>query len=374
MRRFRIDLSSASAALRTVSGLALTATSLAGAQQPNPAVHLDRGLVLTWASSLTGEPDYESRVEVLDSNATGVRLRNAWNRGSKQGSVRWRVADRDLSHEIRRTTRSFYASLVDSTHDLYLGSTFLMAPVGVLADLKATGYTDVVFFLPEFSRVPYTGTITRVGTEAFPVVFNDRRTSVRGVRATGILENPEAAIGAVNLTFVFLDDPKTPWMLEIELLRPGFRGNKRLARVSYRPNVEAELAARCRATVYDIHFAIGSAEIDPASSATIAAIAKAMTTHRDWKLEIAGHTDSIGSTAANLDLSRRRAEATRQALVTTHGVDAARLRAEGRGEEQPIEENGTLAGRARNRRVELLRECQRGPAASATADRRQLSR
>ena len=149
----------------------------------------------------------------------------------------------------------------------------------------------------------------------------------------------------------------------MELIRSdGFRGHKQLARISYRPNVEADLAARCRATVYDIHFATGSAEIDPASSETIAAIAKAMTTHCDWQLEIVGHTDSIGATPANLDLfSRRRAEATRSALITTHHVDAARLRAEGRGEDQPIEDNGTLAGRARNRRVELLRECRLGP-------------
>jgi OOP family OmpA-OmpF porin len=130
--------------------------------------------------------------------------------------------------------------------------------------------------------------------------------------------------------------------------------------VSYRPNVEADLATHCRATVYDIHFATGSADIDPASSETIAAIAKAMMTHRDWQLGIVGHTDSIGATAANLDLSRRRSEATRRVLVATHQVDAARLSADGRGEDQPIEDNGTLAGRARNRRVELLRECRLG--------------
>jgi outer membrane protein OmpA-like peptidoglycan-associated protein len=164
------------------------------------------------------------------------------------------------------------------------------------------------------------------------------------------------------MSFLFLDDSVAPWLIEVEVVRPdGFRGHKELARVSYRPNVEAELAARCRATVYDIHFATASAEIDPASSETFSAIAKALASHPEWQLQIVGHTDSIGTSESNLDLSRRRAEAAQRMLVTQYRVEARRLRAEGRGEEQFIESNATLAGRARNRRVELLRECRLGP-------------
>lgn len=344
----------------TIAALLTAPNAGADAQKPR-AVPLDRGLVLTWVSSLGKEPDWESRVEVVDSNMAAVTLRNSWNRGSKPGADKWRTAERDLMHIIRETTRSFYGSLIDPNHDSYLMATFLMAPVGVLTDLKTTARADVEFYVPELSRMPYTGTITRVGGEAFPVVFNDQRTTVNGVRAKGTLRNPGAQYSELRMSFLLLDDAVAPWLMEMELVRAdGFRGHKQLARVSYRPNVEADLASRCRATVYDIHFATGSAEIDPASSETIASIAKAITTHRDWRLEIVGHTDSIGGESANLDLSRRRAEATRLALITTHRVDAARLRAEGRGEGQPIEDNGTLAGRARNRRVELLRECGSG--------------
>ena len=82
-----------------------------------------------------------------------------------------------------------------------------------------------------------------------------------------------------------------------------------------------------------------------------------MSDHPDWSLTIVGHTDSIAGTDYNLDLSRRRADRTRTALVAEYRVAAGRLRAEGRGESQPVEDNGTMAGRARNRRVELLREC-----------------
>jgi outer membrane protein OmpA-like peptidoglycan-associated protein len=110
-------------------------------------------------------------------------------------------------------------------------------------------------------------------------------------------------------------------------------------------------------TTSDILFASGSAELDPASSPAIGAIAQALMRHPDWQLRIVGHTDSIGTAASNLDLSKRRAARVRQALVADFGIAAPRLTADGRGETQPLEDNGTAAGRARNRRVELARNC-----------------
>lgn len=70
------------------------------------------------------------------------------------------------------------------------------------------------------------------------------------------------------------------------------------------------------------------------------------------RVEVAGHTDSMGDDAYNLDLSRRRAEAVRLYLSQA-GVDAKRLSAEGYGEAQPVADNSTREGRSQNRRVEL---------------------
>lgn len=69
------------------------------------------------------------------------------------------------------------------------------------------------------------------------------------------------------------------------------------------------------------------------------------------------HTDSIGSAAANLELSRERGEAARAILIRDYRIAPARLVADGRGEREPLEDNRTPAGRARNRRVELKRKC-----------------
>jgi OOP family OmpA-OmpF porin len=73
-------------------------------------------------------------------------------------------------------------------------------------------------------------------------------------------------------------------------------------------------------------------------------------------LSVEGHTDNIGTDAANLDLSRRRADAVRQALTSRYRVDAAKLTAAGFGAARPKEPNDTAEGRARNRRVELVRQ------------------
>ncbi|MDQ1315720.1 MAG: Membrane protein [Pseudomonadota bacterium] len=73
----------------------------------------------------------------------------------------------------------------------------------------------------------------------------------------------------------------------------------------------------------------------------------------DVDIEVAGHTDSMGSDAYNMRLSRQRAEAVRNFLIS-RGVAANRLTAEGYGEAQPVADNATEEGRFKNRRVELV--------------------
>ena len=76
-----------------------------------------------------------------------------------------------------------------------------------------------------------------------------------------------------------------------------------------------------------------------------------------WRIAIEGHTDNVGTDAYNQDLSTRRAAAVKSALVTDFTVAASRLTTAGFGEGRPRETNETIAGRARNRRVELVRDC-----------------
>jgi outer membrane protein OmpA-like peptidoglycan-associated protein len=112
-----------------------------------------------------------------------------------------------------------------------------------------------------------------------------------------------------------------------------------------------------RTEVHGIHFAFGSAQLTAESDPTLGQIARLMADNPAWSITIEGHTDSIGTHASNLDLSKRRAAAVVDALVKRYHVSAARLSSEGFGDSRPIAPNSTIEGRARNRRVELARKC-----------------
>jgi OOP family OmpA-OmpF porin len=111
-----------------------------------------------------------------------------------------------------------------------------------------------------------------------------------------------------------------------------------------------------RAQVYGIYFDFGSDVLRPESQTVLDQIAQVMREHPDWKLGVEGHTDNIGGDAYNLDLSNRRATTVKQVLDTRYHVDPERLSPAGFGSTRPVDSNDTLEGRARNRRVELVRE------------------
>lgn len=119
--------------------------------------------------------------------------------------------------------------------------------------------------------------------------------------------------------------------------------------------IEAALAERGTLDIYSIYFAFNSDVLREESGPTLEDIAAVLRRNPGWKLRVNGHTDGIGTDAFNLDLSRRRAAAVKAALVTRHGIDGRRLDTSGAGESQPKDSNETLEGRARNRRVELMK-------------------
>ncbi len=101
-----------------------------------------------------------------------------------------------------------------------------------------------------------------------------------------------------------------------------------------------------------VNFATNSAKLTPESLAILDDAAATLIKHSDIKAEVAGHTDNRGVPAKNKSLSQQRADAVMQYLVSK-GVNAANLTAKGYGQERPVADNGTEAGRAQNRRVEL---------------------
>jgi outer membrane protein OmpA-like peptidoglycan-associated protein/predicted small secreted protein len=102
----------------------------------------------------------------------------------------------------------------------------------------------------------------------------------------------------------------------------------------------------------DVTFAVNSTDISPAMRDVLDRVAQSMIRYPNSLVDVMGHTDSTGSDTYNLDLSRRRAESVANFLVS-RGVARARLETIGYGEQYPIADNTTEAGRAQNRRVEI---------------------
>ena len=116
-----------------------------------------------------------------------------------------------------------------------------------------------------------------------------------------------------------------------------------------------EISKAGHVAVYGIHFDTGKATIQPDSEKSLAEIAKLLLQNTDLKLRVEGHTDNQGNAAANQALSEKRAQAV-VAWLIAHGTPSGRLTAAGRGQTQPVADNSSEDGRAKNRRVELVKQ------------------
>jgi OmpA-OmpF porin, OOP family len=117
-------------------------------------------------------------------------------------------------------------------------------------------------------------------------------------------------------------------------------------------SLAGQLAREGQANLHGIYFDTAKATLRPESEATLQQVLGVLTADPKLKLVVAGHTDSQGEDDYNRGLSEQRAAAVMQWL-TGKGIEATRLSAEGLGKSQPVADNGSEAGRALNRRVQL---------------------
>ena len=103
----------------------------------------------------------------------------------------------------------------------------------------------------------------------------------------------------------------------------------------------------------NVFFEFDRADIKPESEVELLEVVRLLRAHPKWKVEVQGHTDSVGTAMYNQQLSQRRAEAVRQFLIQ-RGIKAERIQARGYGSSRPIAPNTTEEGRALNRRTEIL--------------------
>src|SRR6185503_15104231 len=114
-----------------------------------------------------------------------------------------------------------------------------------------------------------------------------------------------------------------------------------------------DMLAEGKLVTYGIHFDTGSDVVLPESAPVLRQVAAYLESKPDVKLRITGHTDNVGKSPANLDLSKRRATSVASVLSAQFGVAAGRLLPDGKGDALPLSSNDKPEGRAMNRRVEF---------------------
>jgi outer membrane protein OmpA-like peptidoglycan-associated protein len=183
----------------------------------------------------------------------------------------------------------------------------------------------------------------------YPVIVNDRVADLPTLLAVGHSGTEDQAMVRV------LDSDEFPLVIDYHRPRWGFRVHYTKISFPTGGEMEERLATEKQVDLYGLYFDFGSDRLRAESDPVLKEIAGVLAKNAAWTLTINGHTDNIGGEALNLDLSRRRSQSVRRALSERHKVDPARLTTAGFGASQPKEDNSTIEGRAKNRRVELVR-------------------
>jgi outer membrane protein OmpA-like peptidoglycan-associated protein len=347
------------------------------AAEPAVLIPLVAGLRVTTAVHERGVGDYESSKTLLGrlpAPAAGWRIElQTTRRGPRPGSPPRTVqsqrqqADADLAQ-----AGTYRPRFEDDAEEEFPGTTALGLSARVLAALRAGRSAlrvveDPSAFMPgqadplglgalfAAGEVVLSGELLRaepVQPRVLPVCGQPMALPV--LRASGLMRTREGQ--AVPVQLDVLDDLRNPLALGWQI------GVHRLAvvRIDWpRPDdasrLATELARRHRVVLPGLNFDTGSAVLRPQSAAALDAIVQATRAlPAGAALRIEGHTDNLGEARANQALSLARAQAVRTALVQRESALGARLQTVGLGAGQPVDDNATLEGRARNRRVELV--------------------
>jgi len=361
--------------------LTVTAARPGSAQDTAPRIPLVTGLVL---GSVLHSPlgEREDLLEIRSADTSGVHY--AWHErtisadGDTTDGFRKRfVSASDLAGAPR------YDGMFSKDEQIRPGFTALSLSSAVYRQLRGPGNAPFsLMTIPQDARarkptgtmldalfssqqVRYKGNLTRVSPapEPFPLLVNGARAELPALHIKGTFAN---GLRRTEWDLWVLADSSHPLLLKsildgdvFQMVRadlPDSASHKGGGTMDGRL-LGDELKQRCRIELPGVYFAFGTAAIDPISDRALAELAKGLAGHPDWKIKVEGHTDSVGTEAANLALSQRRAEAVRARLAERHGVDTRSWGAAGYGAGRPRESNATIEGRARNRRVELVRDC-----------------
>ena len=328
---------------------------------------------MTFALSIS-EPlvgDYDVLVSITSVSENGVTMNvSAQLPGNSQGTTSPATAAVLKAHELHTDAQqdlmhgtNILPFFSDTFPEVVPGSTTFHLSQDAFRAMKSGSGVDLTFarkataaslraapgaFWSTLDKYSCHGARTEATDAAFPLLLNGQRVTLPAIHMSCPHDGGSGAE-------YFLDDDKMALFLAAS--------NGQLTQINYpQPksggsgqSIEQALKKEGRVDVYGIYFDFGSDKLRPESAPVLEEIASTLKNNPTWKLQVNGHTDNIGGDAFNLDLSNRRAAAVKQALIAQYQIDPARLDPKGFGATQPKESNDTLQGRARNRRVELIR-------------------
>ena len=341
----------------------LASASTMKAQASSAVVPLTPGLVVV--SAVLGDAhrgDYEQFVSLTRNSEQGMGLMT-YAQVRDGAATRTVSATRSVSRADLQHGTVQILGFVDTDASEFPGTTSLGPSLDVLQALRTTG--RAAYGVKNYAnRQTSSGTITRVepGTVPFSVLVNGKRTTVPAIHAAGLLRYSD---GARPWDLYVLDDPLNPLLLRVTYGAIGgglpvrSEWTRQVVRIDLpaAQPVEEALRSECRVEATGVYFEFNSASLTPQSDPAIKSIADLMRRRADWRIAIEGHTDDVGGDRDNAELSERRAAAVRDAVVRQIPTAASRLTTSGFGKSRPRETNATPEGRARNRRVELVRAC-----------------
>jgi outer membrane protein OmpA-like peptidoglycan-associated protein len=361
--------------------VAFSSSAQAQGKAPGSATPIPLVVGLTVTSSVRAvEGDYDALANVTGTDARNVSLTIEADAPQSPGGPPQEVS---ISRTVQmvdlkegRTMKYFFTS---ADPDVIAGSTAIEVSAAVLEDLRKTGTSQITLdgragglfgavgdLLASAgkasgvgrlldSRMQASGTVSLVEktTIRFAVLVNGKIASLPVYHVRGHLGNED---NSEDAELFILDDVANPLVLREAINGEASEVTKiEFPAANASTVLEQELAKDRRSVLYGIYFDFNSATLKPQSEPVLREIVAVMKREPAWTLKVEGHTDNVGGDAKNLDLSTRRAAAVKAALVE-RGVLANRLNTGGYGSQVPRETNTTLAGRARNRRVELSRE------------------
>ena len=322
------------------------------AAQASAIIPIKVGLTLSHTWRRTAE-DYDheclEQVTGVERDAVVMEMRCPMDTGVKMHAIR-RLCRADLrdSHIYLTGMREEFPAVFGGALRLILSSASFAA---IKAKREARHRFVTLNFKPFGVVNDIDGELKFDGQSTSRLIINDTVVDVPVIDAS--FASP---VKGQMFNAKILNDDHAPFVLDYRILHSGF--SIVFTKVSFPTEhaLEQQLAKEKHVDVYGIYFDFASDSIRPESEPVLHEIADALNLNKDWNLTISGHTDSIGGAAANLDLSKRRSEAVRKALIERYKVDGTHLSTNGYGASLPKETNDTDAGRARNRRVELVRQ------------------